>query len=62
MQRIGDRIYRDSGNCYCKTCKDNIKNGLIVRNEEHAEYLSQIDSEFAACGTYLNYRDKKQCS
>lgn len=58
-QRVGQRIFRDEDNCTCDTCKRNAKEGLIVNDEDHAEYLHMIQCDFAHCGTFLNYRDKK---
>jgi hypothetical protein len=31
----------------------------IVSDRQHADYLAEIDSEFANEGIYLNYRDEK---
>lgn len=55
-ERIGKIIFRDDIGC-CGTCIKNAKEGLEVRNEDHARYLAMIDSEFGAEGTYCNYRD-----
>lgn len=69
MKRIGKRIYSDDIKC-CSQCRTivllscrlnhkNYKNGLIVSDERHADYLSMIDHHFAFEGIYFNYRDKK---
>lgn len=64
IERIGKRIYRDTQclkneeDC-CTTCKDVSKNGLVVADVLHAEYLSSIDADFAVEGIYSNYRDIK---
>jgi hypothetical protein len=64
MDRIGKKIYRDSQcikdkeHC-CASCKDVFDNGLIVRDESHADYLAMIDMDFGAEGIYSNYRDAK---
>ncbi len=57
LSRIGKRIYRDYGGCDCATCHEVVKNGLIIADEEHAEYVFATQNEFEACGVYLNYRD-----
>ena len=57
--RIGKKIFRDDDGCGCKSCNNVVENGLIVFDESHAQYLEMIDNEFWACGTKLNYRDKK---
>ena len=38
-KRIGKRLYRDKGTCNCKDCQEVEKNGLIINDEWHAEYL-----------------------
>lgn len=58
-KRIGKRIFRDPDNCKCPTCKDVVKNGLIVANKNHAEYLAMTDNDFEREGIKLNYRDKQ---
>lgn len=57
--RIGKKIYRDKLSCPCETCEVNGIHGLIVEDELHANYLSMIDADFAAEGTFCNYRDIK---
>jgi len=57
--RIGKRIFRDDDGCGCNFCNDVVKNGLIVFNESHAQYLAMIDNDFEACGVKMNYRDRK---
>lgn len=39
LDRIGKRIFRPATTCNCKTCKDVLKNGLIVQDAGHAFYL-----------------------
>jgi hypothetical protein len=58
-KRIGQRIYRDSAECPCHACQDAVKDGLIITDEVHAEYLYDIQNEFANDGYMLNYRDEK---
>jgi len=57
--RIGKRIYRDDSGCPCHDCKRIVEEGLIIADEDHAEYLYDMQNEFANCGTLLNYRDFK---
>lgn len=59
IERIGKRIYRDKQIHCCTHCDDVGENGLIVMNEQHADYLAMTDTEFANQGIYSNYRDKK---
>lgn len=60
-ERIGKRIYRDCQNPdhdeKCPTCKKVTESGIVVLDEQHADYLATVDSEFAAEGIYSNYRD-----
>lgn len=56
--RIGKRIYRDANTCKCKDCADVVKGGIIVENEQHAEYIYDTQCEFYHDGVDLNYRDK----
>ena len=61
VERIGKRIFRDKNNppCGCHTCNEIEKNGMIITDENHAQYLFDIQNEFADGGHYLNYRDNK---
>jgi len=63
VERIGKRIYRDSqcvsGERCCSTCDEVTKTGLVVADEQHAEYLAMIDMDFGAEGICSNYRDTK---
>jgi len=54
INRIGKKIYRDSDNCECSTCKEVVKNGLIIHDKNHAEYLHMVHSEG------IDYRDKQK--
>jgi hypothetical protein len=59
LERIGKRIYRDSDGCHCRTCNDIVRKGLVIADKNHAQYLAEVDAEFAESGTHLNYKDKK---
>jgi len=58
-EAIGRIVYRDSNGCPCSDCQYIEDNGLVIRDEEHAEYLSDIQAEYAFDGVKLNYRLKK---
>jgi hypothetical protein len=60
QNRIGKRIYRDGDGCPCNTCRLITVDGLIV-GEESADpkHLFETQNDFAKCGKFLNYRDKK---
>lgn len=59
LDRIGKRIYRDANTCPCSTCASILENGLMVSDENHADYLFHTDISFANESTFLNYRDVK---
>ena len=56
---IGKRIFRDKSTCPCPDCLGAEETGIIVRDEEHAEYLADIQATYAIEGILLNYRDEK---
>lgn len=58
QKRIGKRIYRNDNDCPCHTCQEILKEGLIVDNKLHAQYLFDTQNEYADEGIDLNYRDK----
>jgi len=59
--RINKKVFRDANNppCGCNTCNDIEKNGIVITDEDHAQYLFDIQNEFACEGHFLNYRDEK---
>ncbi len=61
MERLknGERIYRDDVGKCCHHCDDVVENGLLVLDENHAGYLADTDVDFAAGGSFLNYRLEK---
>ena len=59
IKNIGQRIYRDKTSCNCRNCEDVYKNGLVIRDKNHAEYLYTIQCDFKAEGVKLNYRDER---
>lgn len=58
-KNIGKRIYRDDTGCPCDTCKRVTKEGLIVEDKAHAEYLYSVQCDYYAEGIKLNYRNNK---
>lgn len=59
LDRIGKRIYRNDSGCTCRDCKNIVENGLIINDEQHADYLFQTQNEYMAESIDLNYRDEK---
>lgn len=54
--RIGKRVFRNDTYC-CSHCDEVYKNGIIIDNEMHAEYLRDTEAEFSADGFPLKYFD-----
>ena len=53
INRISKRIYRNPVKC-CATCEEVNKNGIVVRDEQHADYLEMVQYELG-----LDYRDRQ---
>lgn len=58
LEKVGQRIYRDYHKC-CQTCDMIAENGLIVCDNDHADYLYEIQCAFFDDGLDLHYRDEK---
>ena len=54
--RVGQRIFRNYFKC-CPHCDDVAKNGLIISDSSHAEYLYITQNDMGNCGRILDYRD-----
>lgn len=60
LDRIGKKVFRDSNECPCDTCKYIGVHGFTIVDRNHALYLYEIQCEYEAeDGTNLNYRDEK---
>lgn len=59
IDRIGKRVYRNAA-CPCLVCQNIHKNGIIVENELHANYLADMEAEFTIDGHPLKYFDTKE--
>lgn len=57
--RVGRKIYRDPSGCSCGDCAHIVECGLIIHNKDHAQYLYEMQGNYAREGIKLNYRDKK---
>lgn len=58
--RIGKRVRRNVGTCDCATCRDVEKNGLVISDEQHANYLFDCQSNtdiFWEVVPWNEYRD-----
>jgi hypothetical protein len=45
IERIGKRVFRLENFCSCEVCKDVHKNGLIILDKHHADYLLYCQNE-----------------
>lgn len=60
LTRIWKKVYRDAGSCDCATCREVEKNGLVIADEDHANYLFDCQSDidiFWAIVPWNEYRD-----
>lgn len=57
--RVGQRIFRNDNGCSCCHCQDAFQNGLIIRDEMHADYLYDTEADYAAEQIPLRYFDSK---
>ena len=55
IKRIGQKLYRDRVSCGCASCLDGFKNGVLVHDRNHAEYLHTCQCEMG-----IEYRDRKE--
>lgn len=39
LDRINKRIYRNSDTCNCDVCDEVYNNGLVISDENHADYV-----------------------
>ena len=53
IDRVGKRVFRTKTQCDCNICTDVFRNGLIVDDEFHAQYLYDCQNELG-----LYYFDK----
>ena len=58
INRINKRVFRDKTSCPCHTCEEIFKEGLIIGNATHADYIYNCQWD-DILKKDLNYRDKK---
>lgn len=59
IDRIGKTVFRDPSPFYSENEQEAFEHGIEISNMEQAIYMFDIQSDFAAEGVYLNYRDIK---
>jgi hypothetical protein len=43
VDRIWKTVYRNKWTCKCMSCKDTEENGLVIYDENHANYLHMVE-------------------
>ena len=63
IDRIWKRVYRNANTCDCDTCRDVEKNGVVISDEQHANYLFDCQSDtdiFWEVVPWNEYRDTEE--
>lgn len=55
IECIGKKVFRDTNKCNCQVCVDVFNNGLVISDENHANYLFDIQNELG-----YNYIDARE--
>ncbi len=59
--RIGKRVFRPDHGCSCSSCRRIAEEGIIIEDEEHAQYLYDWDDYRSEDGTvHIVYADTKE--
>ena len=58
--RVGFRVFRNDNGCSCPICQDAFKNGLIIADFNHADYLYDCEADYAGEQIPLRYFDTKE--
>lgn len=59
FDRIGKRVFRPNTHC-CDICTNAYNNGLLINDENHATYLSDIEGEYQHDKYPMKYFDTKE--
>jgi hypothetical protein len=43
IDRIGKRVFRPAGTCNCNACRRVERDGLVIEDKNHAEYLLDVE-------------------
>jgi len=55
-ERVGQRVFRTKGDCYCDACEKVYLEGLIIQDKQHAQYLYDCQNEL---GLYYYTKNKQ---
>jgi hypothetical protein len=53
QERVGKKVFRNETSCKCINCTFNYKNGVVINDDIHANYLFDMQNELR-----LNYFDE----
>jgi hypothetical protein len=53
QERVGKKVFRNETSCKCINCTLNYKNGVVINDDIHANYLFDMQNELR-----LNYFDE----
>lgn len=56
---INKRLWRNNY-CPCEMCKDTYENGILITNQNHADYCYDNECDYAADGHPLKYFETKE--
>lgn len=60
IERIGKRVFRNKTTCPCAVCERVYQEGLVIADEGHAVYLSDIEAAYTHDGFPLRYFDTRE--
>lgn len=43
IDRIGKKVFRGKGTCFCDSCMRSYFNGIVIQDEFHAGYLCDVE-------------------
>lgn len=58
--RVWKIVWRGKTSCTCAICDDVYENGLLIRNADHAQYVSEVEAEYNHDGIKMKYFDTKE--
>lgn len=58
--KVGKILFRNHNGCHCPICEDTVKNGVLVNDENHADYLYDTEVDYNIDGFPLRYFDTKE--
>ena len=56
---VGRRLWRNNY-CSCEVCKDVYENGIVISDENHADYCYDNECDYTGSGYPLKYFETKE--